>query len=107
HLAYDATPELSEHEFMEVFLADQRGLPTEGRRIDPELLNGFIAALAPHSEWKRLTRALGHYELALRSWFLGGEALSLAHLFIAAENLTKSALRAECQRRALSEEVLA
>jgi hypothetical protein len=107
HLAYDATPQLDEHEFMEVFLPDQRGLPTEGRRIDPELLHAFVAALAPHNEWKRLTRALGHYELALRSWFLGGEPLALAHLFIAAENLTKSALRAECRSRSLSEDDLA
>src|SRR5918995_7266033 len=60
HLAYDATPQLDEHEFMEVFLPDQRGLPTEGRRIDPELLHAFVAALAPHNEWKRLNRALGH-----------------------------------------------
>jgi len=107
HLAYDAQPHLNEHEFMEVFLPDQRGLPTEGRRVDPDLLHDFVAAIAPHNEWKRLTRALGHYELALRSWFIGGEPLALAHLFIAAENLTKSALRAECRRRNLSENDLA
>lgn len=107
HLAYDASPDLADHEFLEMFLPDRRGLVTEGRAVRPHLLRGFVDSVAGHAEWNRLTRALGHYELALRSWFFGGETIALAHLFIAAENLTKSVLRERCRELACTEQDLA
>jgi hypothetical protein len=75
HLVLETTPGAVEHEMLEVFLPDERGLVREGRMVRPE----HLAALGPalgHPEWPRLARAIAHYELALRDWRLGGEALA-------------------------------
>jgi hypothetical protein len=54
-----------------------------------------------------LGRALAQYLLALDNWFIGGESMSLAHLFIAAETLTPAVIRAECDERGITKEDLA
>jgi hypothetical protein len=106
HLVLETTPGAVEHEMLEVFLPDERGLVREGRMVRPE----HLAALGPalgHPEWPRLARAIAHYELALRDWRLGGEALALSQLFIAAENLSRAVWRHHCRTTDTAEESLA
>jgi hypothetical protein len=107
HLAFDATSGIEDREFVEVFWADEKGLPTEGRIIEPELLAAFISSLAEVPDRPRIVRALGHYDIALRSWFFGGEPLAVGHLFMAAEALGKVLIRARCREQGLSESELA
>lgn len=107
HLAFDATPGLEERDFVEVFQPDEKGLPTEGRIIEPDLLSNFISALGKASDRGRLLRAVGHYDLALRNWFFGGESLAVGHLFMAAEALARAVVRARCRNEGTSEEELA
>ena len=104
HIAFDETPGEVEHDFVEVFLPDERGLVGDGRLIEPAHLTAFIDALERADEKPRLLRALGHYDIALKNWFFGGESLALEHLFVAAETLTKPALRRACRVHGVTEE---
>jgi len=107
HIGFDSTPGVSEREFVEVFLPDERGLPSEGRLINTDEFAAAFERLTSSDESSRLSRALNHYNLALRSWFIGGEYLALAHLYMAVEALTRSAIRAELARLGVDEEELA
>jgi hypothetical protein len=103
HLAYDSTPGHSEREFLEVFLPDERGIPREGRSVKASEFNNVLTRVLSSSESERLSRGLQQYELALRHWYLGGEWLALAHLYMAVEALTKSTLRKHCADTNLDE----
>jgi hypothetical protein len=97
HLAYDATRGVTEREFVEVFVADERGHPREGRIART---SEMVAVFSGLQNWvaqaPRLNRALQQYALALRYWYFGGEWLALAHLYMAAETLTKAVLAHAC-----------
>lgn len=108
HLAYDCAPSGEDREFLETFLSDERGAVSEGRIIRRHLLEAACTAFVSlATDAPRVTRALRHYELALRHWYVGGEWLALNHLWIAAENLTKAAIRKTVVARSISEEDLA
>jgi hypothetical protein len=108
HLAYDATPDHTERQFVEAFLPDERGLVSEGSIIRQNLLAGVFAAyLALQADRPRIERALRQYELALREWCVGGEWLALSHLYMAVEALTPAVIRKAQDRRGLSKEELA
>ena len=87
NLAYDSTPGLEEREFFEQFIEDERGLPFFSRRIKPELVAGFLGALATSPHLERLRRAIVQYGLALKYWSKGEEILSVAHLYMGIESL--------------------
>lgn len=108
HLAYDASPERDSREFAEVFIADERGPVSAGRRVRPHLVETVWSAMMSDAlDIARLNRAMRHYELALRNWYIGGEWLALNHLWIAGENLTKAVVRATAAARGVTEEALA
>jgi len=108
HVAYDASPDKQEREFRQFARSAERGLVREGRLVNKALaLNLLTPQIVEHPDWKRIGRAIGHYELALRDWVIGGEALCLMHLFIAAEALSKAAVRARCGALGLTEKELA
>ena len=100
HLAYDATATRSSREFVEAFIADERGPFTAGRIVRRHLMEKVWAKVASVSaDGPRISRALRHYELALRNWYLGGEWIALNHLWIAGENLTQAVVRKTMGRR--------
>jgi hypothetical protein len=101
HVAYDASVDQNEHEFMEVFGADERELLPNGRWVDEEELGAFLRTGPSHVDWTRLARAIGHYTIALDNWFYGGETLALAHLYMAAEALTPAMIRSHLSNRGL------
>ncbi len=107
HVAFDSSPTATKREFLEVFLPAERGLLREGRMVKTDEYSLVLQGLLNSSESSRVSRALHHYELALRYWYIGGEYLALAHLYMAVEALTKAVLRRECQSRNLSEAELA
>ena len=90
HLAYECTPSSEDREFLETFIPDERGALLEGRIIRRDLMEAtYLAFVTLATDSSRVSRALRHYELALREWYVGGEWLALNHLWIAAENLTR------------------
>jgi len=108
HLAYDCDPASEERPLLEVFLADERGGVAEGRIIRNDLLQAAaLATLALPADSPRVNRALRHYELALRDWYVGGEWLALSHLWMAVENLTEAVVRKSMIDGAVTEEELA
>jgi hypothetical protein len=79
-----------------------------GRRVRRHLVEAVWSAMMSDArDSARLSRAMRHYELALRNWYIGGEWLALNHLWIAGENLTKTVVRATAAARDVTEEALA
>jgi hypothetical protein len=108
HLAYDCTPSSDHREFLEVFVADERGRVSEGRIIRRHLMGAACISLVTlGTDTGRIGRALRQYELALRQWYVGGEWLALSHLWIAVENLTEAVVRKTLLDRSCSEKELA
>jgi hypothetical protein len=107
HIAYDASDACTDREFIEVFLADERGHPREGRLARPGELIRVFQNLVASPDQKRISRALQQYDLALRYWYFGGEWLALGHLYMAVEALTRAVIRHECARRGINELTLA
>ena len=66
HIAYDASSGCTERAFLEVFLPDERGHPREGRLAQTAEFSELFAKLYSSSESARISRALEHYQIALR-----------------------------------------
>jgi hypothetical protein len=97
HLAYDATPGVTEREFVEIFLADERGHPREGQIARTSEMVAVFSGLQQRADQApRLNRAIQQYALALRYWYFGGEWLALAHLYMAAETLADAVISYAC-----------
>jgi len=101
HLAFDASPEGHEHEFLQFFSPSGPEVLANGRMLEEPELGSFLQAGLSHSDWTRLARAIGHYSTALSYWYYGGETLALAHLYMAAEGLTPAMIRANLSGRGL------
>lgn len=96
HLAYRQRPQGGRREFVEIFLPDQTGVPGEGRAVEVSEYVQVFEAVNSSEEKRRIVRALNQYQIALRYWYLGGEWLSLTHLYMAVEALTKAVICHEC-----------
>ena len=92
HLIFDATPDANEHQFLQAFLPEEPVTVVPGRRIDVEVLQGFVIALAKHPERQRLSNATVQYVEALRYWRRGNEIRCLAHLYMGIDAVTKAVL---------------
>jgi len=105
HVGFDATDGNEEREFLEVFVPDQRGHPSEGKIVRTEELKEVFEAInrLGHDDARRMDRAIQQYGLALRNWYFGAEWLSLAHLYIAAETLTDLVIDDACRRQNLDQ----
>jgi hypothetical protein len=109
HIAYDASDGSTEREFLEVFVPDERGLLTEGRLVSVSELTAVFVGVdrAAAEDKRRISQAIHQYGLALRYWYLGGEWLALAHLYMAVETLTKAVIRRRGHDEGSDEEALA
>ncbi|MEV0615655.1 hypothetical protein AB0I81_20235 [Nonomuraea sp. NPDC050404] len=107
HLAFDATADCSEREFLQSFLPDESGLIKEGRIVKADELATLIDAFNASDEHARILRALRQYALALPNWHFGSEWLALEHLYMAVEALTQAIIRRECSRLGVDEPALA
>ena len=106
-LGFDNTANITERDYFQSYIPPERDIPHPGRGIDvPDTLT-LLEAIGAHPHSERLLRGANQYRLALQSWRLGKETLSLAHLWMAAEAITKAKVRVECETRGITEPDLA
>ena len=106
HLAFDATPGTTEHEFFENFQPDESGRPRHGRSLRLSETTTVLDALAASNENARLLRACEFYRQALRYLRPGQEVLFVVFAWMAVEALTKVALRQACAAEGVTEDEL-
>jgi hypothetical protein len=107
-IGFDSTPGISERDYFQCFIPAETSNAKPGRRVNVDCVVALLRSLESHPERERLLRGCNQYGLALNSWRLGNEILSLAHLWMAVEALTKAVLRSEQSKRGLaSQEELA
>jgi hypothetical protein len=106
-VAYDVTPGITERDYFQQFLPEQRGMPRMTRRVNVDAAFALLRVLTSHPEGARLHRAISQYESALEHWRVGHETLALAHLYMGMEALTKAAIRDHCQTHQVTEPELA
>jgi hypothetical protein len=105
-LAFETTPGVSEREFFQVFLPEERGLPVCGRTLSGGPAGALLEAIYRHTDRERLRRAVAQYYAALSNWEPGLETLALAHLYMGMEAITKARLRHECLSLDITEDEL-
>jgi hypothetical protein len=105
-LVFDASPDRSEHEFFQNVLLPEQGFPRSSRRVDGDAFLALMNALLESPERERLLRAVGQYQVALRHMLPGHELMTLAHLWMAVEAMTKAVLESELQRAGSREALL-
>lgn len=103
-VAFETTSGVTERDFFQNHLPEERGLPRQARRVDPGLTVKLLDAIHRSAERERVMRAANQYRLALQSWRVGYESMVVAHLWMAVEALTKAMVRTEIQRRGFSSE---
>lgn len=104
-VAFDSSPNVSERDYFQCYVPPESGVLHFSRLIDIKGTAALVDAISRSPEMERLRRAANQYQLALDTWMLGRETLSLAHLWMALEALTKSRVRFECAKRGLHSEV--
>jgi hypothetical protein len=97
-LIYDVSADRTQHEFFQNVVGPEEGFPKSSRRVDGEAFLALMTALLESSERERLLRAVGQYQVALRHMLPGHELMTLAHLWMAVEALTKAVLERELVR---------
>jgi hypothetical protein len=103
-LGFDNTAGITERDYFQSYIPPERDIPHTARSIDVSATVALVRALNTHSDSERLLRGANQYRIALQSWRLGRETLSLAHLWMAVEALTKARVRAECEARKVTEQ---
>lgn len=101
-LGFDRTPGKTQRDFFQAYVPPREPVLRSVRFLDREATADLLGAMESHSESSRLYRAANQYRLALAYWHYGRESLSVAHLWMAVEALTKAKVRAECRRRGLA-----
>lgn len=103
-IAFDSSNHVAEREYFQSYVPPESNLVHFVRRIDVDATVALIDAINRHDDADRLRRAADQYRLALDEWRLGQETLTLAHLWMALEALTKAWIRAECRKRKLKDD---
>lgn len=95
-LGFESTPGISQRDYFQSYLQPESGAVHVARPVNRSATIAVINALtrSPHSD--RLARAANQYRLALGSWKMGRETMSLAHLWMGLEALTKVKIRKDC-----------
>lgn len=101
---YEDTPGVTERDYFQSYIPGERGVLRSGRRLDVPATVELVRALGRSPDQERILRAANQYRMALGSWRLGRETLSLAPLWMAVEALTKAKVRAELASRGLGEQ---
>ncbi len=103
-LAFESTPNIDKRDYFQSYVPPESDVVHLARLINTEATVVLLGAISGHTEFDRLLRAANQYRLALDSWKLGQQALSLAHLWMALEALTKARIRVELLTRGLDTE---
>lgn len=97
-LGFETTPDVVEREYFQSYIPPESGIVHLGRHINIASTVDLMNAVNNNLYKERLMRAANQYLLALSSWKLGKESMSLAHLWMALEALTKAVIRSECAK---------
>lgn len=103
-LGFDNTPGVTERDYFQNYIPPESGIVYLCRLINVEATVALLDALSVHPDAERLRRGANQYRVALDSWKLGQETLTLAHLWMSLEAITKAKIRAECKARGLLKE---
>lgn len=103
-VAFDSTPGVKERNYFQCYVPPESDVIHFARPIDIQASVALLDAISKSPDAERLHRAANQYQLALDSWILGSETLSLAHLWMAVEALTKAVIRFECEVRGINSE---
>lgn len=103
-IAFDNTPSLSKRIFLQSMLPNEAAIINVRRIVNVGMTHHLMEAIQKHSEKKRIIRAIGQYNLALRHWRWGREILATEHLFMGIEALAKAAARYRQATSGLSDE---
>jgi hypothetical protein len=106
-LGFDNTADITERDYFQNYIPSERDIPHPGRIIDVPATVALLKAFGAHPDSERLLRGANQYSIALQSWRLGQETLSLAHLWMATEAITRVRIRVECEARGVTEPDLA
>ena len=106
-VAFDASPELNEHEFVQFSMPDWPLGPVPGRPINAETMVTLVTKVNGHLERRRVMRAIAHYIEALRLWVFGDEVPCLARLYMGVEAISKAVLRNHMNRSGKTTDELA
>jgi len=101
-LAFDNTKGITERDYFQCYVSPESKEIHIQRYINIEVTLALINSLAAHPDGDRLRRAANQYRLALGSWRLGKETLTLAHLWMSIEALTTVKIRTEYKNRGLT-----
>jgi hypothetical protein len=104
-VAFDSSRNVTERDFFQNYIPPESDVVHFARLVDVKSTVALLNTINRHPEANRLYRAANQYQLALNSWKHGRETLSLAHLWMALEALTKARIRFEYRERGLSSEV--
>lgn len=102
-IAFESTAGAKERDYFQSFVAPEVGVLHSGRFIDVSATLSTLNSLKVNNDIERLLRATSHYSLALRNWKFGHATMSMAHLWMAIEALTKVKIRAESAARGASD----
>lgn len=103
-VAFDSTPNIKERNYFQCYVPPESDVIHFARVINIQASLALLDAIAKSADAERIHRAANQYQLALESWMLGSETLSLAHLWMAVEVLTKTVIRFECKVRGINSE---
>lgn len=101
-LAFESTKGSKEREYFQSYTPPELDILHPAREVDLQSTLALLNAFKGHNDFDRLLRATNQYCLALQNWRLGRATMTMAHLWMAVETLTKAKLRAECSARGLS-----
>lgn len=104
---YESTPNINSRPFFQSFVPQPPITMVPGRLINRKATMDLIGSLQRHTRRDRFMRAIAQYHLALENWSLGGEVLSVSHLFMAIEALKHIARDSILDRRGITEHELA
>jgi hypothetical protein len=103
-VGYDNTSGLIERDYFQNYLPPESFIIHSSNKINCEHTVKIIEAVERCTDRERIIRAINQYRLALSTWRFGRESLSLAHLWMAVEALTKATIRFELIARGLQNE---
>ena len=103
-LGFDSTPGISQRDYFQSYLPPESGVVHTGRHVNVQATVGVLRAVTSNPDFERLLRAANQYRLALESWKLGRESMSLAYLWMGLEAITKVKIRKECSTAGLKGE---
>jgi len=103
-LGFESTPGINQRDYFQSYLPPESGVIHVGRQVNVQTVVAVLKAVSKNPDSERLVRAANQYRLALESWKLGRESLSLAHLWMALEALTKVKIRQACSAAGLNRE---